>query len=46
MIAATAELLNKSLIEPGGVANVYQLTGAGCEIYNRLVARRDVSRAN
>jgi DNA-binding MarR family transcriptional regulator len=38
--AATTELLNKSLIEPGAVANVYQLTGAGCQIYNRLVAAR------
>ncbi len=38
--AATSELLNKSLIEPDSVANVYQLTGAGCEMYNRLVAAR------
>jgi EmrB/QacA subfamily drug resistance transporter len=38
--AATSELMNKSLIEPGSVANVYQLTGAGCEMYNRLVAAR------
>ena len=38
--AATIELLNKSLIEPGDVANVYQLSNAGCEIYNRLVAAR------
>ncbi len=38
--AATTELLNKSLIEPLAVANVYQLTGAGCQIYNRLVAAR------
>ena len=38
--AATTELLHKSLIEPGAVANVYQLTGAGCQIYNRLVAAR------
>jgi DNA-binding MarR family transcriptional regulator len=38
--AATAELLNKSLIEAGSVANVYRLTDAGCEIYNRLVAER------
>jgi hypothetical protein len=30
--AATAELLNKSLIEAGSVANVYRLTDAGCEI--------------
>ena len=37
---ATGELLNKSLIEPSSVANVYQLTVAGCEIYNRLVAAR------
>jgi len=38
--AATTELLNKSLIEPGAVANVYRLTDAGCQIYNRLVAAR------
>jgi DNA-binding MarR family transcriptional regulator len=38
--AATAELMNKSLIEPGSVANVYQLTGAGCEMYNHLVTAR------
>jgi EmrB/QacA subfamily drug resistance transporter len=38
--AASAELLNKSLIEAGSVANVYRLTGAGCETYNRLVAAR------
>ena len=37
---ATADLLHKSLIEAGSVANVYRLTGAGCEIYNRLVAAR------
>ena len=37
---ATAELLSKSLIEAGSVANVYRLTSAGCEIYNRLVAAR------
>jgi EmrB/QacA subfamily drug resistance transporter len=40
LTAATAELLNKSLIAAGSVENVYQLTGAGCEIYNRLVAAR------
>jgi len=38
--AATAELLNKSLIETDSVANVYRLTSAGCETYNRLVAAR------
>jgi len=38
--AATAELLNKSLIAAAPVENVYQLTEAGCEIYNRLVAAR------
>lgn len=38
--AATAELLNKSLIEASPVANVYRLTRAGCEVYNRLVAAR------
>lgn len=38
--AATEELLHKSLIAAESVANVYRLTGAGCEIYNRLVAAR------
>ena len=38
--AATSELMDKSLIEPSSVANVYQLTGAGCEMYNRLVTAR------
>ena len=38
--AATAELLQQSLIVPGSVADVYKLTGVGCEIYNRLVAAR------
>ena len=38
--AATAELLDESLISAGSVANVYQLTEAGCEIYNRLVVAR------
>ncbi|HEU4508121.1 MAG TPA: hypothetical protein VFR78_07790 [Pyrinomonadaceae bacterium] len=39
---ATAELLHRSLIAAGPVANVYGLTEAGCEIYNRLaVARRE-----
>jgi EmrB/QacA subfamily drug resistance transporter len=38
--AATSVLMDKSLIEPGSVANVYELTGAGCEIYNRLVTAR------
>lgn len=40
--AATEELLQRSLIAAGRVANVYGLTEAGCEIYNRLaVARRE-----
>jgi len=38
--AATEELLHKSLIAAGSVANVYRLTETGCEIYNRLVAAR------
>lgn len=38
--AATAELLHESLIEAGSVANVYALTEAGCEIFNRLAAAR------
>ena len=38
--AATVELLDKSLIAAGSVENVYRLTEAGCEIYNRLVAAR------
>jgi len=38
--AATAELLQQSLIVAGSVADVYRLTEAGCEIYNRLVAAR------
>ena len=38
--AATEELLDKSLIAAGSVANVYHLTEAGCQIYNRLVAAR------
>src|ERR1044072_1786989 len=38
--AATAELTNKSLIKADSVANVYRLTSAGCEIYNRLAAAR------
>jgi DNA-binding MarR family transcriptional regulator len=38
--AATAALLQKSLITPNSVAEVYRLTGAGCEIYNRLVTAR------
>src|SRR5690349_10714175 len=37
---ATAELTNKSLIEAGSAPDVYRLTSAGCEIYNRLVAAR------
>ncbi len=38
--AATAELLQQSLIAAGSVGDVYRLTEAGCEIYNRLVAAR------
>ena len=38
--AATAELLQESLIAAAEVADVYRLTAAGCEIYNRLVAAR------
>jgi DNA-binding MarR family transcriptional regulator len=38
--AATAELLDKSLIAADSGADVYRLTGTGCEIYNRLVAAR------
>ncbi|HEU4836767.1 MAG TPA: MFS transporter [Pyrinomonadaceae bacterium] len=38
--SAKTELLEKSLIAPAPANDVYQLTGAGCEIYNRLVAAR------
>ena len=38
--AATAELLHKSLITAGELADVYRLTAAGCEMYNRLVTAR------
>jgi DNA-binding MarR family transcriptional regulator len=37
---AAAELLEKSLIAAGSGADVYELTGAGCETYNRLAAAR------
>ena len=37
---ATAELLSSSLIAPAAVPDVYQLTKAGCDIYNRLVVAR------
>jgi hypothetical protein len=37
---STAELLDKSFIAPTSATDVYRLTGAGCEIYNRLVAAR------
>jgi EmrB/QacA subfamily drug resistance transporter len=37
---ATEDLLQRSLIEGGSVANVYRLTEAGCATYNRLVAAR------
>jgi DNA-binding MarR family transcriptional regulator len=32
--------LDKSLIAAASVTDVYQLTEAGCEIYNRLVVAR------
>ncbi len=35
-----AELLDKSLISPASANDVYRLTGAGGEIYNRLVTAR------
>ena len=38
--AATAELLEKSLIVAGSVEQVYGLTKAGCDMYNRLGAAR------
>lgn len=39
---AVTELLNESLIEPGPAPNVYVLTEAGCETYNRIAkARRE-----
>jgi DNA-binding MarR family transcriptional regulator len=38
--ASRAELLEKSLVAPAREADVYMLTGAGCDIYNRLVAAR------
>lgn len=34
------ELLEKSLVVPASTNDVYTLTGAGCDIYNRLVAAR------
>ena len=37
---AKAELLHKSLIIAGDAADVYRLTEAGCEMYNRLVTAR------
>lgn len=37
---AITELLDKSLIARGSVADVYQLTETGCAIYNRLVTAR------
>ena len=38
--AAIAELLQQSLIAAGSVVDVYRLTEAGCQIYNRLVTAR------
>ena len=37
---ATDELLSKSLIQTDSASNVYALTDAGCDVYNRLVAAR------
>jgi EmrB/QacA subfamily drug resistance transporter len=37
---STAELLDKSLISPTSASDVYRLTEAGCEMYNRLVVAR------
>ena len=37
---STAELLDKSLIAPTSANDVYRLSQAGCEIYNRLAAVR------
>lgn len=38
--AGTEELVDKSLIEAGSVTDVYKLTEAGCQMYNRLAAAR------
>ncbi|HEY0729223.1 MAG TPA: hypothetical protein VGD38_14185, partial [Pyrinomonadaceae bacterium] len=38
--AAAAELLDKSLIAASSVPDVFKLTEAGCETYNRLAASR------
>lgn len=40
LIASREELLEKSLIEPASVNDVFTLTDEGCKIYNRLVAAR------
>lgn len=40
MTRSRAELLAKSLITPEPGNDVYSITGAGCDIYNRLVAAR------
>ncbi|HJP95398.1 MAG TPA: MFS transporter [Pyrinomonadaceae bacterium] len=37
---ARDELVSKSLIQIASASNVYALTNAGCDIYNRLVAAR------
>lgn len=38
--SSRAELLDKTLVTSTPATDVYQLTGGGCEIYNRLVAAR------
>jgi DNA-binding MarR family transcriptional regulator len=38
--SSKADLIEKNLIAPTSANDVYQLTGAGCDIYNRLVAAR------
>lgn len=40
LVNSRAELLDKSLIAAEPAADVYTLTSAGCDIYNRLVAAR------
>ena len=40
LVASKAELLEKELIAPVTGNDTYTLTGAGCDIYNRLVAAR------
>lgn len=38
--ASRAELLEKSLIAPASASDVFTLSGAGCDVYNRLVVAR------